>query len=223
MTEQCPTCSNEYKRLGTHWSYSPNHRPNISESQRELITGLLMGDGWVRTTPTTKNPIFAMEMITKSYIDSVAERLKPFTTKVVKRDRSDENGVSDTTWVIRTCSHPDLFEFNDWYQTGQKVFPEDIKLTPTTLKSWYVCDGSFRNNSIITIHSGNEYQNSEKIRKMFTCSNLPTPDRIYGEVDKKGHSHGCITFTVPDSEELVEYMGQAPDGFGYKFPNNERY
>lgn len=42
---KCPECCDEYEHLGQHWHYSPSHRPELTQKQKEITVGLVMGDG----------------------------------------------------------------------------------------------------------------------------------------------------------------------------------
>jgi hypothetical protein len=60
--QTCPDCGESFKSVGHHWRYSPSHRPDITSKQKEILTGLVMGDGIVHfkdrknlPTPTWKD------------------------------------------------------------------------------------------------------------------------------------------------------------------------
>mgnify|MGYP007057105309 CR=1 FL=1 len=38
----CPKCGTEYKRLGGHWRYNPDHRPELTEKQLDIINLIII-------------------------------------------------------------------------------------------------------------------------------------------------------------------------------------
>lgn len=236
-TVTCPDCGEEYTDLGKHWYYSPDHRPSFTEHQREIIIGLLMGDGSIDTC--NKNPIIDIEMISPNYLEYLDEQFGCLTTGVSlkktaaesaqhNRDRefspnAKEENYSDM-YRLRSRTHPELQEFADWYSSGEKVWPEDIELTPTVLKHWYCGDGHWHNseaNNCISIAMANEISNTNKIDEIFRNVGIQAPSN-YSSSERKGGSFTCnADFTVEQSKELWEYMGKPLPDFEYKWP--ERY
>lgn len=239
MTDLCNQCGNEYKRIATHWSgpKSCNH-PSLSQEQLEIITGLLMGDGWVETRKN-RNPVLKSEMISKKYLQYVDRKLGVFGNGV-KLDRTAEESARDCRnrnfspgakkenysdiYFWSSMNHPELQDFADWYSTGEKVWPEDIELTQTTLKHWYCGDGCWNNGSesnSITISMSNEADNIEKVNKIFEESNLSPPSNYNIHTLKDGSVKCAAQFTRSQSEKLWEYMGEPLPDFEYKWP--EKY
>lgn len=134
-------------------------------------------------------------------------RFSGFRPKVSSENYSD-------VYVWYTSNNEEFQEFAEWYSTGEKVFPEDIDLTPTVLKYWYVCDGSLHQRQSshrerFTIGLYNEIDNKEKIKSMFLRKNLPEPSFW---------TDGEAYWNVNETEELFEYIGKSLPGFEYKWP-----
>jgi hypothetical protein len=232
---ECPECGDEYSKLALHWYNSPSHRPELTEKEKEITTGLLMGDGWIETV--SENCYLKTEMISPNYLEYLDNifgclgcgvRLEKTAAKSAEDSRNSgfrpnakEENYSDLhAWQTR-C-HPKFNEFREWYSSGEKVWPEDIKLTPTVLKHWYVGDGSYnKRNKTISIAMANEVENTEKISEYFTNIELPKPsnyvirDRKYGKTCE-------AQWTVEDSYTLWEYMGDTLPDFEYKWPKEYR-
>jgi len=237
MGDVCQQCGNEYQRIGIHWGH-PNSLcdfPSFTDLQREIITGLLMGDGYISTA--NKNPHIQAKMISPNYLEYIADEfgvlgsevsLKHTAAESAKHNRdsgfspnAEAENYSDL-YVWCSMSHPELQEFADWYSSGKKVWPEDIQLTPTVLKHWYCGDGCWDNsgsNNYIQISMANEKDNTDKVDQMFRSVRLPTPNN-YNISERKDGSKICdALFTVEQSKELWEYMGEPLPDFEYKWPN----
>jgi hypothetical protein len=233
----CPECGKKYKGLANHWSMGSCSVPELTERQKEIVVGLLMGDGWLDRCG--KNPRIAVKMISPNYLKylddifgclSTGVTLKQTAAESAKncRDREfapnakKENYSDLYQWRIRSL--PELHDFN-WYKTGKKVWPEWIPMTPTVLKHWYVGDGNFNNSGSkrrIKIAMANEVENTDKVDNYFKRMNLPTPSNYDIWERKDGHTSCNAEFTQSASEELWEYMGDPLPDFEYKWPEEYR-
>lgn len=235
--EDCPVCGESYKKLGSHWNYNSDHRPTLSSHQKEIVTGLLMGDGCLNRSST--NPRLKVEMISPNYLKYLDDIFGCLSTGVsltmtakesAKHNRdsgfspnANSENYSDK-YIWNTRCHPELYQFN-WYKTGEKVFPDDIELTPTVLKHWYCGDGHWDNtgqNSHISICMLNEVENTDKVDQYFRNVGLPEPSNYNIRYDKSGNIDCDAQFTKKQSRELWEYMGEPLPDFEYKWPEEYR-
>jgi len=236
--EKCPQCGNGYKSLAHHCNYSPSHRPNLTEKQLEITIGLLMGDGNIhrqnktchlRTTMTNNNYL--------RYLDNVFGFLSNGVKSGRTAGKSAKNNINSGSnphadsknysnlYRWNSVPHPKFNEFREWYSSGEKVWPEDIELTPTVLKHWYVGDGNYDNhntNNCMRIAMSNEVENTEKVSKYFTNVGLPKPSNysIYERDD--GGKNCSAKWSVEDSYTLWGYMGEPLPDFEYKWPEEYR-
>ncbi len=239
MTTECPTCGNEFKMLGQHWHMSSDcEYLKLTEHQKDVITGLVMGDAHVGGSGSHK-PRLDVSMITKPYLQHLNEnvfpilgtgvRLKTTAKESFEKMSGDfspnkkEERFSDI-YRWQTRRHPELQEFRDWYSTGEKVFPDDIKLSPTVLKHWYCGDGYLDSRewgSRMSIGCTNEIESQDKIISMFEPLNIE-PHIVeweHTEDGSKGDLACDIQFSKKQTEELFEYMGEPLPGFEYKWPS----
>ncbi len=235
MTDICKQCGNEYKIIATHWSMSSDCSfPPLTEKQKEITTGIVMGDGCINRA--SKNPKIVSDMTSKNYLEYIDEifgifgrgvKIQRTAKESAKNSRESgfnlnakEENYSDL-WRWKSMCHPDLKAFAEWYETGNKVWPEDVELTPTVLKHWYCGDGCWHNNgskNYITISMSNEIKNRQKVNSIFENVGLPSPSN-YGISQRRNGSMKCnAEFTVDQSKELWEYMGEALPDFEYKWP-----
>jgi hypothetical protein len=231
MKTTCPQCGDGYQRLGQHWNFSPTHRPAYTENQKEILTGLMMGDGTLQRR-NEGNPRIKVKMITEEYLKHLDDVFGVLSSGVRFATSGEENAKRKQKnqhwpetkkenyndlyeWHSRT--HPSL-EMFDWYSSGKKVWPERIELTPTVLKHWFVGDGHYhRRDKHLSISMNNEVDNQEKVSRFFANAEIPKPDRY--RVDVRENFTECSAFfTVEDSKTLYEYMGDPLPGFQHKWP-----
>jgi len=234
---KCPECGEEYKSLGNHWSWNLSHRPELTQKQLEVTKGLLMGDGSINNSG--KNYRLETIMVSQNYLkylDNVfgclgtGVSLYKTAAKNAKENRNSgfsssakEQNYSDL-YQWRTRKHPRFNQFYDWYSSGEKVWPKDIELTQTVLKHWYVGDGDYDNsgkNDYMRITMSNETENIGKVSQYFTNAGLPKPSNYsIRENDYTGYCRA--KWTVEDSYELWDYMGEPLPDFEYKWPEEYR-
>jgi len=193
-----------------------------------------MGDGTIAKQKRHYNPYLQVIMIKQEYLNYLYKIFGKFSNGVKfwksakeAAEEASKTGFSENAqeinyedqYIFRTISHPELERFNEWYSSGEKTFPKNIKLTPTVLKHWYCCDGYFDNssNQRITISVANEVENKDKLLKMFRESGLPSPK--FRKCRRKDGYVGCrLEFLKSDSLKIWEYMGDPLPGFEYKWP-----
>jgi hypothetical protein len=233
---ECPQCGDEYKKLGNHWHYYPSHRPELTQKQIEITTGLLMGNGWIDKNKEKSR--LRCKMISPNYLEyldnifgvlscgvslkhTAAESAKNVRNSGFRPDANEENYSDVYGWGTR--SHPKFNEFREWYASGEKVWPEDIELTPTVLKHWYVGDGHYENagtGDCIAITMSKEKEKTEKVSQYFTNVGLPEP-LDYRKINNEYAGRCVARWSVEDSHTLWEYMGEPLPDFEYKW--NDKY
>lgn len=233
-TVACHECGGGYQRLGQHWSMGNTcSHPPLTDKQRDIVVGLLMGDGNLHRR--SKNSYLQCNMITEGYLHHLDEVFGMISCGVTfvksAEDSAKENrnsGFSPNAkeenyhdvYQWRSRNLPDLNGYNSWYETGEKVWPDDIDLTPTVLKHWYCGDGHYADKAksdCITIALSNEAHNEEKVNNYFTRKGLPEPTWAYSKRSRDGSEKCSIKFARPGSQELFDYMGDPLPGFHYKW------
>lgn len=236
MSEICTHCGNEYQRIANHWSQSSDcSHPSFTDHQREIITGLLMGDGHI-SRKDSPNPRVQCNMISENYLQYIDEKFGVFGNGVYLGRTAEESAKQvrergfnpdaeaadySDAYMWRSMSHPELQEFSDWYSTGEKVWPKHIELTPTVLKHWYCGDGNWNNsgtNNNIRISMSNEVENTDKVDQLFEAAGLPSPSNYNISERKAGGKRCDAVFTVDQSQKLCQYMGEPLPDFEYKWP-----
>jgi len=220
----CPNCGSEYKNLSMHWYNSNSCKyPKLSNKQKEIITGVLMGDGTIANSGG--NPRIDIVMINKNYLKYINKKLgvygkgvylKESAKKSAKlnknrgfRKNAQEEDYSDV-YRLASRSSPVFNRFEKWYDTGSKKFPKDISLTPTILKNWFVCDGTYSTHggcNRIEITATNEINRFDNIVSMF--KDIGFDARTSGNT---------IYFSNSESQNVFNYMGNPLPGFERKWP-----
>ena len=140
---RCPNCGEVFSSLAMHWYHESCPYPELGSRRREILTGLLLGDGSIPEVPG--NHSFRLPMINRRFLEWFNEQMEYLTTGVrlvhtaaELAEHNRESGFSPTaeaknyhdTYVVRTRAHPYFNELRSWYDSGQKRFPDDLALTP---------------------------------------------------------------------------------------------
>jgi hypothetical protein len=149
-------------------------------------------------------------MVNEEFIEYVNEEVFPTLGTGVREVPPSKNN-EQVAYQCATTVHPKLKEFREWYSSGQKVFPESIKLTPTVLKMWWVSDGhlhDYHKNTYPVITSLNEIEHKQKLESYF--NDIGIGIRRFTWKD--------IVIEYDDTDAFFDHIGSPPPGFEHKWP-----
>lgn len=216
----CHDCGNEYVAIGRHWAASDCDYQKPTEKQLDILTGSVMGDGTVCREYNSSVQIIMKSPNYLEYLDNqfpvlgTGVRLYMTASELAEdvRERNFADVVNDENYsdqyIWKTRNNPYLNPLAEWYSSGEKVFPDDIELTPTVLKHWYCGDGMYKDESYIRLAMANEMHNKGKIERMFERVGLPRPN--------SWDEHRAV-WNVNETDELFDYMGESLPDFEYKW------
>lgn len=205
----CPNCNTEYANsgIGLHWNRSSCPYPEPTKHQHEVLTGLLMGDATCGKYQGD-NPKGKISMIKESFIAWLADFFGPLVGSISKSEYTDGDGK---IWTVGFRSAPYLKEYVEWYNSGQKRFPENLTLTPTIAKMWYVCDGGICKGEKKKWNRVQFSVSNEEDRGDYLCN-------LFKEHGfEPTLTHHTLRFNRDESKRLLKWMGDPLPGFGYKW------
>jgi len=117
---------------------------SLSEKQRSLIEGCLLGDGYMRCK-TNAHLQITHSFKQKDYVDW---KYKLLESLVLTKPKTYKGNGKRIGYRFFTRSLPVFTSFYKRYYTkkGKRV-PRDLRLNPFTLAVWFMDDGSKSNNS----------------------------------------------------------------------------
>lgn len=123
----------------------------LSDHQREILIGILLGDGHLETQNQGKTYRLKIEqsLSHQEYVNHLYEIFKDWVNSPPKERSVNRNGKTSTNFKFSTLSH-EAFRFyaHQFYGKGPKSIPKQIHkwLTPKALAYWYMDDGSRKSN-----------------------------------------------------------------------------
>ena len=124
---------------------SGNHC-NLSEKAIEWINGELLGDGYMQSY-SSKSARIGYSSKYLEYCKYVSNTLKLFGIEQIGNiNECYHKKMNCYTYRYTSRSYAELLPvFKQWYPKGKKIVPKDIKLTPLTIRQWYIGDGFLKN------------------------------------------------------------------------------
>ena len=116
----------------------------LSEEQKSLIIGSVLGDGYIRHLIGRKDAFLEINhsFKAKEYVDYKYQVLKDICESSPKERFTDELKTKKA-YRFYTKQHKDITDiFSQFYRSGKKIIPRNLKLDPCIMAIWYMDDGS---------------------------------------------------------------------------------
>ena len=131
-------------------------RLKISTFQRQLLVGLLLGDGHLETQNHGRTYRLKIEhsLTQKLYVDWLYEHWKAWTLTPPQRKEQLVQGKTYMKYWFNTVSHASLrFYGQQFYRERCKIVPKAIShwLTPLALAIWFMDDGSRKSHQTCSL------------------------------------------------------------------------
>ena len=173
---------------------------SLTQYQKSLIIGTMLGDGYLRIIPGRRNAFLEINhsFSQKQYTDWKFEKLQNICISKPKIRKGNGNRIA---YRFYTKQHPELTEFyNKFYKNGYKIVPDNLKLDVITLSVWFMDDGSKCGNS-------NFYLNTQQFNKDHQIKLLNYLEKIGLKANlNKDKNYYRIRFLSSSSNKLKELL-----------------
>ena len=115
---------------------------SLTEFERSIIIGSLLGDGYMRIIPGRADAFLEINhsVKAKAYVDYKYTSLKRLCESAPKERSTNGDRVA---YRFFTKQYKELTVlYNQFYKNNKKIIPKDLILDPVTLAIWYMDDGS---------------------------------------------------------------------------------
>ena len=136
---------------------------SLTQFERSIIIGSLLGDGYMRIIPGRSNAFLEINHSIKAreYVDYKYESLKRLCESAPKERASNEGRVAYRFFTKQNKELTDLY--NIFYKNNKKIIPKDLVLDPIILAIWYMDDGSKCRDHDIYLNTQQFSINDQKI------------------------------------------------------------
>lgn len=203
------------RSIGDNVIKAKYNKPNIIFSQefKEILTGLLMGDGSLRIHKKGRNPLYTH---TDKNLEAIQYFKQLFENQGIKVSNIWINS-KNKCYYFQTESLKEFIEFYDlFYPIDSKKRLPNINITPIILKFWYIGDGSIKKQNGTLNNScniSNKWGNSFILNQF---KSLFSNNSNYYKDEQKN----CGSFYIPHKGliKMLEYIGECPvECYKYKW------
>ena len=129
-----------------------NENPTVNDFFYIVFDGLMLGDGSIHI-PSTKNARFSIgQRYDKiGWLNWIKNIFDKYNIEYVMYNNESRKFISPTNnkeyknkpSITLSTKLYGLFtkEYNRWYDNGEKIIPDDVRLSPISLAQWYMGDG----------------------------------------------------------------------------------
>ncbi|TSC69177.1 MAG: hypothetical protein G01um101466_157 [Parcubacteria group bacterium Gr01-1014_66] len=131
---------------------------SLTQSQKSLLIGTLLGDGYVRIVPGRRNAFLEVNHSyhAKAYVEWKYRMLRDIAGSYPVMRKAKQGRIA---YRFYTKQHPDITKLHEaFYQKGYKIVPDNLILDPLSLAVWYMDDGS-------RCRSSDVYLNTQQFEK----------------------------------------------------------
>lgn len=126
-----------------------NDNLSLSGFQKEVLVGLLLGDGFLERKGNAVGATLKIcqSLRQKEFVEWLYKAFMNFVRTPPKVKTRQRNGKENYEMVFNTLSHPCFNIFHDlFYLKSKKVIPQNIgqHLTKTAFSVWFMGDGSVK-------------------------------------------------------------------------------
>jgi hypothetical protein len=198
----------------------------LTKELLEFLSGELLGDGSMIINLSTKYNIptsgrYVHTSKYKEYLEWLSKKLSKFgvaQSGLYKYEASWNNKIYTKYNYMSKWYR----EFKDirkkWYPDGKKIVPQDIKLTPTVIRQWYIGDGclvKYKDSRAVNIQLSTDSYSIKDVE--FLIKKL----RNIGFVCNRRKSNNRIGIYNESVDDFLDYIGDCPKEiekiYGYKW------
>lgn len=200
-----------------------------SKEINEFIDGSLLGDGSLQCR-STRAARYSLGQKHREYCQWVGDYLTDFGVKQSGKISSRLSSFGDYRPTIvynyRTLDYGNFKKhYERWYSGGEKQVPEDILITPISLRHWFIEDGNFNQRSWGTREITFATHCFSKQSIKYLVRKLANKLDVFADwINIHNHYHSqIIHFAKPKVvKAFFNYMAPLPEPlepiYGYKWP-----
>ena len=172
---------------------------SLTQLQKSLIIGSILGDGYVRIMPGRKDAFLEINhsIKAKEYVDWKYSVLKNICISGPKERDTNEGRVA---YRFFTKQHPEITDLlKMFYKNGKKIVPQELKLDPVILAVWHMDDGS---KSRLNVYlNSQQFSVADQNRLLRKLREIGLKARL--NRDKKYYRIRILSESVPEFNRII--------------------
>lgn len=201
----------------------------LTEEERSILVGSLLGDGCLRIMGRSKVPAFSVSHgeSQKTYVLWKYEKLKRWVNTPPWREERiyhRDNSRKTFSWRFQTLSNSVFSNlYKTFYKNGKKIVPDNIenllKNSPLALTIWLMDDGNKNHQAVFLNTQSFSFSQQQKL-----CKALYTVFGLYVTLNKHSKSKGVQLYRIRINTKSTQKLKNIVRGyilpqFTYKLPN----
>ena len=173
---------------------------SLTQLQKSLIAGSILGDGYVRIISGRKNAFLEINHSyrAKEYVDWKYKVLKNIAGSEPKAREGNGERIA---YRFYTRQHPEITRlFRKFYPSRKKIIPDGLILDPMTLAVWYMDDGSKCRASDIYLNT-QQFAEGDQVKLMDALQEIGIESRM--NKDKIYQRLRILKSSIPRLKELI--------------------
>jgi hypothetical protein len=194
----------------THDKIMGNTVGSLTQLQRSIIIGTVLGDGYLRIVPKRKNALLEINHthLQKEYVDWKYKMLESICKNGPVIRKGNGHRVA---YRFTTRQHEEISQiYEKFYERRKKIIPNDLRLNPLMLAVWYMDDGSkCRENDVYLNTQQFKIEDQERCRfllKQLRIESTLNKDKEYWRIRiKKSSIQNFFTIISPYVIPSMQY------------------
>lgn len=121
----------------------------LNKRMREILDGLMLGDGTLSTRRQNISAYYEQGDKNLSYLVWLSSLFNECGIKQSGQIYRMKK-IANKAYKLKTLTYFELGEIRQrWYPNNKKAIPRKFRITPTSLKFWYIGDGNFSDSPLI--------------------------------------------------------------------------
>jgi hypothetical protein len=188
---------------------------SLTQLQRSVIIGSLLGDGCLRTFPGRKNALLEINHSyrQKEYVDWKYNLLKDVSAAPPKARKGNGSRIAYRFYSRQLLEFTEYYKL--FYRKGRKIIPDNLVLDPIALAVWYMDDGSRCRDSDVYFNS-QQFGIVDQNKMIQALSRLGLYSKL--NKDKRYYRIRLLKSSIPRLCELLRDI--IPPSMKYKLSYN---
>lgn len=173
---------------------------SLTQLQRSIIIGTILGDGYLRIVSGKKNALLEVNhsFSQKAYVDWKHAMLKALCKSGPKSRRGNGARIA---YRFNTRQHPEITKlYTVFYGEGKKSIPDNLTLDPLMLAVWFMDDGSYCRDRDVYLNTQQfSRPDQERLRALLLSFNIESSlnkDKEYQRIRIKKSSIPVLFETI---------------------------
>lgn len=174
---------------------------SLTQSQKSLIIGSILGDGYIRKITRRRDAFLEINhsIKAKDYVDWKFSILEKLCRSAPVARKIDDKRIA---YRFFTKQHPEITVLlNKFYRNRKKIIPKDLKLNSLILTVWFMDDGSKSRKRDVYLNSQQFSLNDQK-RLLYLLRQMGLKARL--NRDKKYYRIRFLKESILKLNQVIE-------------------